>query len=86
MHPYLERLERGAAKAEGATVAPLTFADVLKHPKIDFWLDCESHNLQWEDIAKVWQIRKGFLSPVIFESPDESAACAEFLRLTGGGE
>ena len=83
MHPYLERLEREAANAEGVTVAPLTVADVLKRSTMTCLVDNNSaFQIVWH--YNEWRIYRG--GGLYFQSPDESAACAEFLRLTGGGE
>ena len=85
MHPYLEQLEREAAKAEGATVAPLTVADVLKCSTMYCLTDHHVYLIYYSNggngVYQVWHLAKK-----TFESPDESAACAEFLRLAGGKE
>jgi len=131
MHPYLERLAREAAAAEGVAdeadakpltatpdapymytvltafdyvgspdlppmpnartatgagiVPPLTVADVLKRSTTYCLTDHHVYLIYYSKggngVYQVWHLAKK-----TFESSDESAACAEFLRLTGGGE
>lgn len=76
MHPYLERLEKEAAKAEGVN-GGLTVADVLKNDSQVYRLTNGDYELIWNDTR--WQIWRG--GGLHFESPDESAAVAEFLRM-----
>lgn len=57
----------------------LTVADVLKH-NLDAEVECAGFILCWNRKEKLWRIWQN--TQFVFESPDESAACAEFLRLT----
>lgn len=60
----------------------LTVADVLKLPGERFHLYGGDFELLWNEdrMLGCWQIWKG--GGFHFESPDEHAACAAFLRLT----
>lgn len=62
--------------------APLTVADLLKRETRDAWIECNGYLLQWSNGGEAWQIYSEFRSRPVFANPDESAAVAEFLRLT----
>lgn len=60
---------------------PLTVVDVLKRSTMTCLVDRNSDfEIVWHHSE--WRIYRG--GGLHFQSPDESAACAEFLRLTGG--
>lgn len=61
---------------------PPTLADVLKRSTMTCVRDSDSDfEIVWH--YNEWRIYRG--GGLHFQSPDESAACAEFLRLVGGG-
>lgn len=63
------------------TDAPaLTLADVLQ--KTAATVEDNGYSLAWDD-RHAWVIYNA-AGDRVFSSPDQSAACAEFLRLTGG--
>jgi len=66
--------------AEQTDAPVLTVADVLKKTAAIVEDDC--YSLSWDD-RHAWVIYDA-AGDRVFSSPDESAACAEFLRLTGG--
>lgn len=60
---------------------PLTVGEVLKRSTMTCVRDSDSDfEIVWHH--NEWRIYRG--GGLHFQSPDESAACAEFLRLNGG--
>ena len=72
-----KRMER---QPEQTDAPALTLADVLQ--KTAATVEDNGYSLAWDD-RHAWVIYNA-AGDRVFSSPDQSAACAEFLRLTGG--
>lgn len=66
--------------AEQADAPALTVGDMVK--RLEIGIRYKHYVLHFTEAR--WEIWRTNSIAKVFSSPDESAACAEFLRLTGG--
>jgi len=85
MHPYYERLEKEAAKAEEVKDG-LTVADILRRKQGQFRIWHEPYSILCHlSLGRYFIFERQVIGEnLILDTLDESAAVAEFLRLTEG--